>query len=243
MPGFDLKTALQLTTGTIDRRAALFRNLVIGVVALILIPIPWALIQWSWMPLAGWLGITPLCVAFLCLDIKKIDQWQGKIMAAWRQGELDLDLFSQTMVTLRSLPPGTLKAMLATLPTHAISESVQPLNDDIKSMISRALRTINQCRFYRTAAMGMVVSLGSIALVAALLLWSWYPFLGFPGALVCIPIYKWLQWFRLSRLGKKISELGNGPDRKVLAEIINKMNWDAICEKYKDRWLAPHMSG
>lgn len=238
-----MKAAIQLTAGTIDRRAALFRNLVIGVVALILMPALWALIQWSWIPLTGILGIVPLCVAFLCMDIKMVDRWQDKILAAWRQGELDLDLFSQAMATLRTLPPATLNAMLATLPTKAVPESAPPLSDDIKSIVSRTLKTINQCQFDRTAMIGMAVSFGLASLVAALILRHWSPFLIVIGSALCSPINRLLQWFRLSRLRKKIVDLGNGPDREVLLEIINKLNWGAICEKRKNRWFNPRTGG
>lgn len=224
MPNSGLKAAMQLTTGTIDRRAALFRNLVIGVVAMALIPALWALIQLSWIPLIGLMGIIPLCVAFLCLDIRKVDQWQIKILAAWRQGELDLDLFSHTMATLRTLPMDTLNGMLATLPIQAISESGQIISDDIKSMVSRILKTINRYHFYRTAAIGMAVSFGLAELVAALILWSWYPFIVFIGSIFCIPIYIWLQWFRFSRLRKKISYLENSSEREILAKIMTQLS-------------------
>jgi hypothetical protein len=235
IPNSGLKTAMQLTTGTIDRRAALFRNLVIGVVAMTVIPALWAVIQLSWMPLIGFLGIVPLCVAFLCLDIKKIDQWQVKILAAWRQGELDLDLFGQTMTTLRTLPADTLNGMLATLPTQAVSEFGKTISDDIKSIVSWSMKTINQCQFYRTAAIGMAVSLGLAALVTALILWNWYPFVVFIGSIFCIAISKWLQCFRLSRLEKTISDLENRPDQEILAEIMTQLDWGAICKKRKTK--------
>jgi hypothetical protein len=130
--------------------------------------------------------------------------------------------------------------MLATLPTQAVSESGQPLSDDIKSIVSRALKTINQCQFDRTAMIGLAVSFGLAALVAALILWRWHPFVIFLGSMLCFPIYRWLQWFRLSRLRDKIVELGNGPDREVISEILNKLNWGSICEKRRNRWLNPH---
>jgi hypothetical protein len=240
MPGSYLKAAIQLTTGTIDRRAALFRNLVIGVVGLIFIPGLWALIQWSWVPLTGLFGIVPLCVVFFCMDIKKIAQWQDKILAAWRQGELDLDLFSQTLATLRTLPPGTLNAMLATLPTQTVSESGQPLSDTTKSIVSRTLKTINQCQFDRTAMIGMAASFGLAALVAALILWRWYPVVIIIGSVICFPVYRWLQWFRLNKLRDKIVDLENEPDQEVLPEILSKLNWGSICEKRKNRWLTRH---
>ena len=238
MPGFDLKTAIQLTAGTIDRRAAHFRNLVIGVVALSLIPAVWALIQWSWMPLIGILGIIPLCLAFACMDIKKIDHWQVRILAAWRQEDFNLNLFSQTMTTLRSFPSGTLKAMLATLPTRAIPESGQPLGDEVKSIVSEMVKTNSQCQFYRTTAFGMAVTFVLAALVCALALRSWYPFLLFFASLICIPLYHLLPRFRLGRLEQKISDLQNEQDREALLEIMNKLDLDAIAGKRKNRWLA-----
>ncbi len=229
---------MELTTRTIDRRAALFRNLVIGIVTVTIVPGLWALIQLSWMPLAGLLFILPLCVTFFCLDIKKINQWQIQILAAWHLGVLDLAVFCQAMSTLRTLPQGTLNGMLGTLPIQVVTETGQNTSDDIKSIVSLTLKTINQCQFFRTAAMGIAMTLGLGALVAAFIIWSWYPLLIWIVSIGIVAGHRWLQWIKLIRLKEKISKLGNGPDKHILMEIMTKLDWGAICEKRKTRWMA-----
>ncbi len=238
IPNSGLKAVVVLTTRTIDLRAALFRNLVIGIVTATIIPVLWALIQLSWIPLSGLLFIVPFCVAYLCLDIRKMDQWQIQIMAAWRHGDFDLVVFSQAMSTLRTLPQGTLQGMLETLPTQVISKTGQNISDDLKAAIALTLKTINQCQLYRTAATGIAMTFGLGALASAFILWDWHPLLIWIVSIGIIAGYRCLQWLRLIRLKKYISELGNGPDKHILMEIMTKLDWGAICEKRKTRWMA-----
>ncbi len=237
-PNSGLKAAIKVTTRTIDQRAALFRNLVIGIVVSVLIPTLWALIQFSWTPLTGVLLCIPLCVVFLCLDIKKMDQWQIQILTAWRHGDLDLEIFGQSMSTMRTLPQGTLHGMLETLPTKVISETWQNTSDDLKTAISLTLKTINQCQFYRTAAMGIAMVLGLGAVVATFIMWNWHPLLIWIVSIGIVAGHRWLQWIKLFKLKKKISDLGNEPDKDILTAIMTKLDWGAICERRKTRWIA-----
>ncbi len=237
-PNSGLKAAIKVTTRTIDQRATLFRNLVIGIVVSVLIPTLWALIQFSWTPLTGVLLCIPLCVVFLCLDIIKMDQWQIQILKAWRHGNLDLEIFGQSMSTIRTLPQSTLQGMLETLPTQIISEIGQDTSDDLKTTISSTLKTINQCQFYRTAAMGMAMTFGLAASAAAFIIWSWYPLLIGVVSIGIIAGHRWLQWIKLIRLKEKISKLENVPDKGILTDIMAKLDWGAICERRKTRWIA-----
>ena len=110
VPGF--KEAMRLTTHTIETRTARFRNTVIAIVVVGLISMASAGVLMSWLPLLGFLLLVPLCGTFLYLDMRLVSDWQKRILEMWLQESLDLGIFSNAMVTIRSLPSHTLHGML-----------------------------------------------------------------------------------------------------------------------------------
>jgi hypothetical protein len=234
-----IKEAVGLTTQTIDCRAARYRNTVIALVTVTLITLVWAGIQLSWRPLVGFLLLIPLCGTLLYLDTRLVNRWQQQIMQMWIPGHVQLKTLFDVMLTIKTLPAGTLKSMLETLPTSADGTPESPITLSTREAISKTVDVITQCQGNRTLFVMLALSLCVAFLALAALQLSWLPLLGLVSILPVIWISKLLNSFQLKHWKKKIREMGEKKefDIKSFLNIANQLNWEAISNLEKTKLL------
>jgi len=108
-----LTIAIESTKKTIEKRAFYFRNLVISVILLFLSSIVCAVIFKAFYPLALILLIIPLCAFFIYWDNLIVCNWSKEIKMLVIQNRLDLDTFEQTVISIKSIPQGTILGMMS----------------------------------------------------------------------------------------------------------------------------------
>ena len=97
----------------------------------------------------------------------------------WTEEGLDLEIFAECIAGIRMLPPGTLGAMLATLPTgdHAPA---------MKHALAVTLTSIHRGESDRTCFGVLAYTAAAAAVAAAVLKWSWMPL---AGVLLVVPLF------------------------------------------------------
>lgn len=231
--------AIQLTTQTIDARAARFRNLVIGVVVISAICMVLTSFQCSWHPLLGLFLLVPLCGMYFSLDIGIVNRWQEQILFQWTQENLDLTIFSANISQIRIIPNKTLKSMISMLPTDNVAIRIENLHIEQRRALALALQAISRIQHDRTTFLVLVytITLGFFALV--LFYKSWLPLL---VLFLIIPV--WLirsltiSW-QFNRLIKQIIKI---KQKQVInlseyLEAFAQIDWDGIPIKRKNQLL------
>jgi hypothetical protein len=227
-----VKDAVDLTTRTIDRRALHYRNLVVLLVLVIMVCAVWAVVSWSGLPLLGWLFLLPLCGGFLVFDSHLVNRWRERILRMWTQEELDLKIFAECIASIRMLPPGTLGAMLATLPTSDHAPAM-------KHALAVTLTSIHCGESDRTSFGILANTAAAAAVAAAVLPWSWIPL---AGVLLVVPLFalervvraaRWRGWHRA--LVALQREQGLEPANFVA--LSAKLDWGSIPAEAKQRLL------
>lgn len=227
-----VKDAMDLTTRTIDRRAFHYRNLVVLLVLVAVVCVVWAAIAWSGLPLLGLLMVLPLCGGFLVLDCYLVNRWRERVLRMWTEEELDLENFAQCIAAIRMLPLGTLRAMLATLPTgdHAPA---------MKHALAVTLTVIHRGESDRTSFGILAYTTAAAAVAVAVLSWSWIPLV---SVLLVVPLFavarvvraaRWRSWQRA--LAALQREQGLEPANFV--EVSAQLDWGSIPEEEKHRLL------
>jgi hypothetical protein len=234
------KDALELTTRTIDRRAFYFRNLVVLLVLAVLVFVVWAIVQLSGLPLLGLFLLLPLCGGFLLLDTYLVNHWRNRVLQMWAEEQLHLGAFIKSISTVRMLPPGTLTAMLATLPTSNPSAAAGKLSPAMKRALAVTLMTIHRCECDRIGFANLGYLVGAAAFVTAVIKWSWIPLVGvllvlpiFAG-LRCLQAARWRRWHRtLASLGREA-----GLELPRFVQLAADLDWGSIAENRKQRLLT-----
>lgn len=235
-----LKEAVSLTTQAIDARAARFRNLVIVVVGVAIISMVWAVFRMSWQPLLALLILMPLCAAFLYLDIALVNHWQEQIVDMWVREFLDLDIFSDTMSSLRMLPSRTLKSMLCPLRNNQNALTSGQIPPVTRKALAMTLKTISRCQNDRTAFVAFAYILCCTFLALAGIRWSLPSLLGLLFVLPLIAAFKWTNDWRFRRLRKQIVGMKQeqGIELSNYVEVAAQLDWESIPHKKKDRLLS-----
>lgn len=220
----------------IQARTALFRNLVVSVVVLASIPIIWALVRLSLVPLGTLVLLVPLCGAFLYLDHRLVQDWRAQLLTMWAEGSLDLKLLTETIVQVRMLPPGMLRDMLDTLPKR-LGPGRAP--EGMRRAVTHTLRTLERCQGDRTAFVTAAYSLGLAALDSAAILRSWSPMLGLLLIPAIVGAGRWLEALRLRRWSRRMSETlqGHGREARAIVEALALLDWAPIPARKKARLL------
>ena len=110
------RTAIDETTGTIERRARNLRNQIVFVVAVSTGVLAAVLMTWSLAAACAWLLLVPICGLFFLADSQTLNRWRAGLLAAWLNRELDFVALRETILANPMLPRKTVEAMLTTLP-------------------------------------------------------------------------------------------------------------------------------
>ena len=110
-----LLEAINLTLRTMERRARLYRNLVMAVSLTALASLVVAVVSRRWVVLSGLLALPLYVGGFLSLDNRMVKAWDERMFQMRDQRGLNIAQLEQTLTGFRHLPQATLRSMLATL--------------------------------------------------------------------------------------------------------------------------------
>lgn len=151
-PGSFFSEALESTLHLIEKRLRLYRRLLISVGVLVLVCPLGSLLFHSTRPLSGLILLGPLLGTFLLLDHRLICQWRTGILVKWRDRDLNLNYFAETLSSLRHLPPGLLAGLLGTLPASEGTSRLDQYNDEEKQQVMHRLEKAARQEERRTLA-------------------------------------------------------------------------------------------
>jgi hypothetical protein len=236
-PGF--KEAMDLTTATIDRRAARFRNLVVLLVILVAVSLLGAVLRLSWLPLLGLLALLPLCGFFIFLDTGLVNRWRQQVLEMWAEERLNLDGFTQAISSLRALPPQTVQGMLGSLPTKERTPAAAKPSPALRRALAATVNTIHRCENDWTGLVSIAYTLGVASLALAAVVESWRPL---AGALLVAPVlaaawgFKAARWRRWRRTVLALHRR-HGLEWTTFLPAANQLDWGSVPDRKKQRLL------
>jgi hypothetical protein len=238
-PSPDYPAALAATRETFTRRAARYRNLVVAVVLIGFVAPVAAVVLWSWRPLLGWLLVVPVSAAFFALDARSVARWRAALLDGWAAGTLSLDSLRDGLTAIRQLPPATLAAMLAPLPTRARLDRSADLSSETREAVAATVRAIDAAVVRRTALAAIAVAVGAAGLAAAAAAGSWWPLAGLPVALALNLVARRIGSRPPRGWVRRVRDLrGRGLDAAAFAELAGRLDWSPLPAGARDRWLA-----
>jgi hypothetical protein len=160
-----LVDAIGTTLRTIEDRAKLYRNLVVAVSMVSLASVMLASFSRQWPAFSGLIFIVPLTGGFLFLDSHMVLQWRAGILQMARLRSLDLAMFAKTISGFRQIPPDSLKAMLATLPTGSELTQQRVPRDETDVVIDK-LEVLERKNAWRILYSTGLLTLALLSLIA-----------------------------------------------------------------------------
>jgi hypothetical protein len=199
------KTAIDLTTQTIGKRARYYRNLIVIVVLIGLSSIGFALLMWSFKPLAGLLLLFPVCALFFLIDAKLLERWRSKLLQSWASKAIDFSALDDALNAISILPKETLQGMLATLPRVTEITAEQAIPQSTRVAVSAGIEVMYQNRSDLIAfkLAGFVVGVGTIML--AIVLSCWKALLLVVVVLISPLLQKRVKQWRLKKSAEKVA--------------------------------------
>jgi hypothetical protein len=224
------RLAVLHTITTIDTRARYFRNLVVAIVMLTLGSMGWAVVTWTFSPLAGVLLLLPAGGLFFFLDAKLLNDWRSRLLDTWVKKEMELRVFCDAVSAIPTLPKETLQSMLATLPSAGDLSTEKRISSGTREVTAARAAAIYVCQSDAMAlqATGFAITTGS--LLIAVILWMWQPILGITGLALFPFMRKWLRRRRLRTLGERTAALQAKPDfsKGTYRELVARLPWSPI---------------
>ncbi len=162
-----VKEAVNATLRTIERRANLYRNLIISVAVLSALSILMSVIFRSWLPLCGIVLIVPLTGGFLLLDSRQVRRWQADIMEMWRFRSLNLKEFEKMISGFRHVPAQSLDGMLSTLPKDSNQFKRDYASEEQKAISAERIDASGHQQERRTLVGTVALTLMLSCLIAA----------------------------------------------------------------------------
>lgn len=233
------KVAIDHITGTIDRRAKYFRNLIIFVVLNGLVSFVWAVFAWEWSALVELALLLPVCGMYFFLDSNVLNEWRLKLFESWINGEIDFEVLRQTVAGLTMLPKDTLQSMLATLPSAGDILAEQGISSSTREAVASLLMSINTYRSDLIALKIAGYTVAAGALIAASVFWKWQPLLGL-FVIALVPIARKLSCHLVMRRArKKTLTIKQQPDfnTEKYKELVAAMDWAPISVQQKNDFL------
>lgn len=200
------RTAIDLTTAVIDRRAKYFRNQVVIVVAIAAV-VAVAAFAWSAAALWAWLLLVPACGLFFYADSRVLNAWRSSVLEPWIARDLDLVAWCQAIRANPVLPKETTGAMLATLPMASDLVAEQKILTPTRQAIAAATRAVHGAKadtlLLNTVGSAIVVG----AVLAALWVRAWSPLVGLATLLVLPLLRAWASRRRRARCEADVAAL------------------------------------
>lgn len=156
----------------LERRAKLYRNLIVSITALLTLSILLAIALGSWTPLLGFLFVIPLVAIFLLLDNREVRHWQECTINLWCFHRLNLKEFESRIVSYRHIPEQFRNQMLSTLPRDSAESPVDQFSDEERAALLRWHAALVHYEAHQTTLEVMAVLLAFSFLIATLVYWS-----------------------------------------------------------------------
>jgi hypothetical protein len=225
---------------TIVQRARQYKWLVMGLSIVGLTSAAVALVIGSFWPLLVGLGVPSAVTGFFALDLREVQRWRRAALAAWADGELQLDLLASTLKQVPNLPELTTLGMLETLPTWhgtAVQLSARPT-------LVRAQDTLAGVALQALIVRAVAWAAAAAAAAAAIALGTpqWLT-----GGLAAPAL--WFAWRPLARERVRRSRLhvlqacrdlatDTGPDDAAVGVWLNGLNWQGVPPSLVAEWRA-----
>jgi hypothetical protein len=238
----DYRLLLDSTSNVLAARARGFRNLVVGYVGIGGVSVGGAITLLNLRPLSGLLLLMPAYGLFLWRDSSILDGWRGQLGEAWAARRIDFAAFRHAVNANPVLPPGTVQAMLATLPEAGDLKSEQAVEAGTRQAVVSALRARDDA--YTSALAGRAAAHAIVAAVvtASIVLRAWAPLLVLGIALV-----PWLGCHvychrRLAQAIRKVRGLRERSDfdSERYRTILGSLDWQGLPGRDRDRLTALH---
>lgn len=169
-----LNYTIEQTKKTLQKRSLHYRNLVVIVSLLLFITPIAALISLSWQPLLAWLFIPLAYTLFLYSDQRQLSDWQLTLLTYWQQDKLKLQFLEQSLLHLPIFPENTIRSMLALLPQHKDSDS---LENEARNALLSIQKQINHCHRIRNSMLIVSIIILLVSLLLSIALHSFLPLL------------------------------------------------------------------
>jgi hypothetical protein len=233
------RVAIDRTTGTIDRRAKYFRNLIVAVVVVSLGSLGWTAVSRTISPLAGLLLLVPLCGLFFFLDARLLDDWRSYLLEAWVRKDIDFRAFRDAVNAVPKIPKGTLGSMLATLPSTPDLVAEQRASPSTREGVAAAVVGVHALQSDAIALKTAAAALLSFAVVIALARRRWEPLLGLVAPILLPILGKCLKRKRIEVLKERTFAARAKPDfsYEKYEELVACLQWDPISGSERDGFL------
>jgi hypothetical protein len=230
------REAMQWGVDAFGRRFVRFRNLVITFGLVVLLSLVASITLRSWRPLLGLLAVVPLCGVFWCRDMTRVCRWQTRILQLWCEDQLDLDVFTETLLSTPGVPHNLIGSDLDTLPTR--SNGFPRMAPELRKAIALTIQALNRCQWDKTALVTLAYSVGLASLACSALTWSFRPIVGCLLIPTLLGAFHVSAGLRLRHLHGRIVPLGaQGLDACEFANTAQRLDWGPISPRSKQRWL------
>jgi hypothetical protein len=232
------RLAIVQSITTIDTRARYFRNLVVAVVVLTVGSMGWAVVTWTFSPLAGLLLLLPVGGLFFVLDAKLLNDWRSRLLDAWVKKEIELRGFCDAVSAIPTLPKESLQNMLASLPS--VGDLPRELSSSTREAIAALMRMMHACESDATALKASAFAIVTGSLITAGILWMWQPILGITILAMFPLLRKWLRRRRLEVVMERTAAARVKPDFSNVkyGEFLANLPWQPISPQEHDAFLG-----
>jgi hypothetical protein len=143
--------AIDATADTIVQRALQYKWLVIMLSVLAVTVMLAVGVGRLWLPLGLFALLPFLVLGYSAMDLRLVHRWRHAVLEAWVAGELQLDLFAQTLSKVPTLPGPTVAGMLDCLPAWDGSQVSLPARPALVRAQQRIAVSAEAALWWRTA--------------------------------------------------------------------------------------------
>lgn len=233
-----LRSFIDLTTRTIERRSFHFRNNVIAVVMILLSSAVFPLILRSWRPLTILLLLPLIVNVFILADIIIISSWSRKLLSAWAKGTIDLSYYEKTIAVMKHLPRKTIGGMLRQLPLKCLSITKEKIV--LCHAIAETAMHLSKMQVVAGTLTLTIYLILTISVSAALLNLSIFHFVWMLLVLPALLIQAGIKYFSLKRLRMRLVPIltDEKTGRKNYVEAAQFLEWEPYKEKERINFLS-----
>jgi hypothetical protein len=169
-----MRDAIEATHCAIQKRARLYRKLMMCVSFILLASLVSAIVIRRAAPLFGILLLVPLSGTYFVVDSRFTRRWTRQVAELWAQRKLDLETFATAIRAHPLLPRGAVDGMLMGLPRASHETPLAFLSDhDRKALIDRLEQEANRQERRTMLATAALLSALACLGAGALLRSSW----------------------------------------------------------------------
>lgn len=177
----------------IDQRSRIYRNQVVGVVAVTFCSVAGAVGLRMFWPLNGLLTLVPVCGLFLWFDTRRVAKWRSAILDMWARRDIELLAFGHAIRAVPNLPAPTLNSMLSLLGTAQIGTAEVQAASQTRQAVAAVVGFADALSLRQLAARVCATAILSISVCWAAVAHAWSP-LALTATILLLPlIQRWLQ--------------------------------------------------